>query len=291
MPLFEASNLPNKWKKRRREQEEYLPQSIGKNDGALPPAPQTVLDPLPVGFGPTPARISVGEAVTALSLVYVCSLVAFNAGYFINIEGHFSELFTFTDLFGTNIAIVQYFIIALIIYCSLSTLGWMFLSPLRERIRSLVEEYAILHHGDIKLFWLGFAVLWLVANLIDLLLSIFHVSTFTLAMIPQTLFTGTLFFYFWVGYKNGMTSLRTLIFSSLLGLCIFSYTSGRAWLKSEINSEAEVQSLIIQDGTCLDRKILRTSGNGLLLFNPTLRAYEFRNKDTIRTIFDRRACT
>ena len=37
--------------------------------------------------------------------------------------------------------------------------------------------------------------------------------------------------------------------------------------------------------------ILRNSSSGLLLYNPAMKQFEFRNKDWFKTIYEGRGCT
>lgn len=237
-----------------------------------------------------PNRVSLGEALTVLSLLYVCSISAFNAGYFSKIPGHFTELFTFADLVGTNIQILQYFIAALTIFCTISFFGGLLLAFLKLNVSAAAERFALRHHIDPILFLIAFLVLWLCVMTMFAFLDYFKITTFTLLVLPEFIFQGVLIFYFWVGYKYHHGSFRTVLFPALIGLVMFSTASGRAWLKSETAGKEGVQSLIIQDNICIDRKILRASSNGFLLYNPTMAEFEFRSKDTIKTIFQRRSC-
>ena len=242
-------------------------------------------------FWNTPNRISLGEVLTVLSLLYVCSISAFNAGYFSRIPGHFTELFSFADLVGTNIQILQYFISAFSIFCMFSFFGGIFLAALNINISAAAERVALRYHINAFLFLAAFLVLWFFVMAMFAFLDYFKITTFTILVVPEFIFQGVLIFYFWVGYKYNHGSFRSVLFPALIGLVMFSTASGRAWLKSEIAEANGIQSLFLQDGVCIDRKILRASSKWLLLYNPSMEEFEFRSKDSIKTVFQRRSCS
>ncbi|MGY3103395.1 hypothetical protein [Bradyrhizobium sp. LM6.9] len=245
----------------------------------------------PINLWSAPTRISLGESLTVLSVLYVCSISAFNAGYFSRIPGHFTELFTFSDLIGTNIQILQYFISAFSIFCTFSFFGGLLLATLDINISATAERVALRYHINSFLFLVAFLVLWFVVMAMFAFLDYFKITTFTILVLPEFIFQGVLIFYFWVGYKYNQGSFRSVLVPVLIGLVMFSTASGRAWLKSEIAGTDGIQSLFLQDGVCIDRKILRASSNGFLLYNPGMEEFEFRSKDTIKTIFQRRSCS
>src|SRR5688572_7959145 len=60
--------------------------------------------------------VGLGEILTVLTLLYVCTIASFNAAYFANVPGSFVEFFSLTDLIQTNIPIIQYFFSVFIAY-------------------------------------------------------------------------------------------------------------------------------------------------------------------------------
>ena len=61
-------------------------------------------------------NISLREGLTVLTLLYVCTIAAFNAGYFTSVPGSFVEFFSLSDFIQTDIPIIQYFIQLAIFY-------------------------------------------------------------------------------------------------------------------------------------------------------------------------------
>lgn len=244
-----------------------------------------------------PFKIGVGEIIAALSIIYVCSIAAFNAGYFSRMNGGFVNLFSFADLLGTNISIVQYFFGILIAYGFLSVIMSFLVSfgpesvPLmRRKAKNWSETLAVKSHRDISIFWLIYLVLIVFVVLTQAFINALEISSFSLLMMPEFLFQSAILYFFWVGYKHEMVELKTLAVATSISLFIFSYDSGIAWYNSDTRSSAGVQAFFAQDGTCLERKIIRSSGSGLLLFNPWIRTFEFRNRDSIKTIFEGKGC-
>jgi len=243
-------------------------------------------------------RIGLGEFVAALSIIYVCSIAAFNAGYFSKINGDFVRLFSFADVVGTNIPIIQYFFGAFTAYCSFSVLASILfafgpskLSVLRQKLKNSIERFAIKNHSNAILFWGAYIALISLVSLVQLLVSNLETSSFAMLILPQFIFSGALLYLFWTGYQAKMVRAKDLLIGAGIGLFVFSYESGRAWFYSETRSPDGVQAIISQDGYCLERKIIRVSGNGLLMFNPWLKTFEFRNRDFIKTIFEGKGCT
>jgi|HubBroStandDraft_6_1064221.scaffolds.fasta_scaffold392962_1 hypothetical protein len=237
-----------------------------------------------------PSRISLAELLTSGTLAYACSIAAFNAGYFADIPGRFVDLFTFSDLVGVNIPIIQYFVSVSSVYFVMSIISQMFLSGLRQRSKDWAETFALQHHYDRKLFWAAYLVLLGVVMIMTSLANGFAPFSFTAQILPGFIFSGVLFYFYWVGYKFDIVPTKVLVTACAIGIFYFSYTSGGAWLKSDMRSTEGLQTIMMQDGSCIDRKILRSSGNGLLLFNPLDKQFEFRNKDFFRTIFEKTGC-
>jgi hypothetical protein len=255
-----------------------------------PRLPPVVYDPEPEHGPFHPSRVGLGEIIGVLTILYACSIAAFNAGYFVGIGGRFVELFTFTDLVGINISLFQYFIIALFVYSVISSFAGAFLPGLRSWLYGLVERLSLWLHGNSHRFWLVFFTLMISFHVCEGLFVTYKTGSFTLMMLPSFIFHGVLLSYFWYGYKYELLPARQLVIAALVSLVVLSYNSGHAWLLSETRAAGGVQAIVLHDGQCLERKLLRTSGNGYLFYNPSLQSFEFRNKDSIRTMFDRKGC-
>jgi hypothetical protein len=235
--------------------------------------------------------IGLGEFVACLTLLYVCSISAFNAGYFTKIPGRFSDLFTFADLVGTNLTIIQYLVPVYGAICFLFGVISVALEELfplwRQRIESHFQDRPalfILIFGGVLLAAL------LSAGCVGFLQDQFGVSNLTLALLPALTFQGIAFFVAWLAYRYEAMTFRSLASSLFVNLFMLSFNVGQAWMKHDVLSNGEIQAIMLQDGACIHRKILRVSSNGYLLLNTSLKAFEFRNKDTVRTVFDTANC-
>ena len=210
---------------------------------------------------------------------------------------NFEILFNFTDLLSSNIPIIQYFVGAASAFFLISILiTFMFFvvsefSPTsRKHYNAALQSVALLFHRDEAFFWVAYGMLLFIVNFVPAVLQAFGIYDFSIAIAPQLIFHGTLLYFFWVGYKNRLVPAKDLAFAALLGLFFFSFSSGSIWLKSEIRTQGGEQALIFNDGLCLERKIIRSSSNGFLLYSFSLRQFEFRNKDSVKTIFQNRGC-
>jgi len=77
----------------------------------------------------------------------------------------------------------------------------------------------------------------------------------------------------------------------LVCLLVFSFNAGGYWIASEVRTPSGTQAMYMQDGQCLERKIMRTTSSGYLLYSYQLKQFEFRNKDSVRVIYDRAGCS
>jgi hypothetical protein len=161
---------------------------------------------------------------------------------------------------------------------------------LRDAIRDYTEPLVIKYHLDNRGFWIAYGILFLVFHLADGMLRGFDVTTFSVVMIPTIIFQGVLLYFFWVGYKFQMMPVKTLVTASLISLFASSYNAGHAWIKSQIAAPGQVQTIQDKDGLCLERNILRSSSSGLLLYNSSMKQFEFRSKDGFKTIYNGRGC-
>jgi len=239
-------------------------------------------------------NISLGEALTVITLLYVCTIAAFNAAYFANVPGNFVEFFSLTDLIQTNIPIIQYFLAVAFLYIMIAVAISFFAGitgfDLRDAIRDVTEPLVIKYHLDNRGFWIGYGILFLAFQFADGMLRGFGVTTFSVVMIPTIIFQGVLLYFFWVGYKFEMIPIKTLVTAALLSLFTSSYNAGHAWIKSQIAAPGQVQTIQDKDGLCLERNILRSSSSGLLLYNSSMKQFEFRSKDGFKTIYNGHGC-
>jgi hypothetical protein len=239
-------------------------------------------------------NVSLGEALTVLGLLYVCTIAAFNAAYFSNIPDSFAEFFSISDLVQTNIPMIEYFISVTILYfivaTAMSFATGIFDFDLRSAIRDISEPIIVKLHLDSRRFWIAYGFLFVAFHITSGMLGGLGVTNFSVAMTPTLIFQGVFLYFFWVGYKFQLMPLKALIVGSMLSLFISSYNAGFAWLRSQIATPAQVQTIQDKDGLCLERTILRNSSSGFLLYDPSTKQFEFRSKDAFKTIYNGRDC-
>ncbi|UWU83148.1 hypothetical protein N2605_26865 [Bradyrhizobium yuanmingense] len=238
--------------------------------------------------------IGLGEMLTLLTLLYVCTIAAFNAAYFRNIPGNFVEFFSLTDLIQTNLPMIQYFfglfIAYTIMWTIVSFLADVFGYDLRQRAKDILEPIVLEYHLQGKKFWIAYLIALCLFWVVDSVLGAINAVDFAILMIPTIIFQAVLLYFFWVGYKFAILPARQLAIAAFVGLFVFSNNAGHAWIKSQIAEPSHLQAIQDKEGNCLDRNILRNSGSGVLLYNPSMQQYEFRNKDSIKTIFQKQGC-
>jgi hypothetical protein len=238
--------------------------------------------------------VGLGEILTVLTLLYICTITAFNAAYFANVPGSFVEFFSLTDLIQTNLPIIQYFFQLFLAYTLIATLFGFIAGitefDIRETMRNFIEPKIVTYHIEGHRFWVAFVVGGMLFWSIDALFRATGVTHFTLLMLPTFIFQGVLLYFFWIGYKYEMIPARQLAFAAFIALFVCSNNAGHAWIKNQIAEPSHIQAIQDKEGNCFDRNILRNSSSGLLLHNPSLKQFEFRNKDSIKTVFQNRGC-
>jgi hypothetical protein len=242
----------------------------------------------PLYVGGIPVKIGLAEALGCLSALYVFCIAAFNAGYFSSVGGRFVELFSFSDLVGVNIPILQYFLSVYAIYSLFglaNTLGPTELfSSFRTSIDAAIVDSYYWDNTKTKIFWAGALIVFLFLS--DLLSD----KSFNVAIAPYFFFQGLGLYWLWVGWKNEFVAARTLAATCLIGITYFSLTSGRLWALDDVRDSKHLQSITLKNGQCLDRIFLRNNSAGYLLYSFDLKQFEFRNKDDIATIFASKGC-
>jgi hypothetical protein len=240
-------------------------------------------------------NIGIGETLTVLTVLYVCTIAAFNAAYFANVPGNFVEFFSLSDLVQTNIPIIQYFFSVALFYflvaILISFIHGVTGFDLREKIRDVTEPLILKYHLEAPKFWLVYGVFLLAFWLVDGVFHALNITSFSVLMLPTFVFQGVLLYFFWVGYKFELLPAKNLIGASLIALFVSSNNAGHAWIRSQIAEPTHIQAIQDKDGLCLDRNILRSSSSGLLLYNPSLKQFEFRNKDNVKSIYQGPGCT
>jgi hypothetical protein len=236
-----------------------------------------------------PFQLSFGETLATLTFAYVVAVASFNAGYFQGVPSRFVELFSFADLVNTNIPILQYIIGLFSIYCILSLVFFIpgrLVSGALDRVLSATP----LRNIDFNTFSIIVLVVmgggcWYYSSELDRINNPF----FSLEFVPCALFYAILLDSSWGAYRLKQISRRTLVFQLAINAIMFCYMSGRMWIKYEVRVPTGVQAMYTQNG-CLDRKLLRSTSNGYLLYSFDLKQFEYREKSEIKTIYGSRGC-
>ncbi|QOZ76728.1 hypothetical protein XH83_15465 [Bradyrhizobium sp. CCBAU 53351] len=234
-------------------------------------------------------KFTFGEVIAGLSALYVLCIASFNAGYFSRLKGQFLQLFSFADLIGSNIAILQYLTAAIGCYVILS----FYFSILPGDVAGDLKRWAIKNWNALDTLEVPYNILAVIALLVIpyVLGSMIESHSFTLALLPIAILQGVFLLSLWTGFQEGTTSFKAFGIWTVIAAANFSYSSGSFWAASEISEPRNQQSLILVSGTCIDRIILRTNSSGFLLYNFALQQTEFRSKDDVRTVFESKSCT
>lgn len=234
-----------------------------------------------------PISLGLGEMIAGLSALYLICMAAFNAGYFLSVKGQFIELFTFTDLIGSNIQIVQYFLLVYSLYALVSLVTDVFSGAsitARERLDQFLLAIYQMQGRQFRIA-LWFVILgFLIFQISDLFLP------FNVAILIYVIIQGFGIRFLWLGWQNHWISLRTLLTTAVIAIVYFAFNSGRLWLNDDIKKETNVHSISLRDDKCIDRIALRSNATGYLFYSIELKQFEFRSKDDIKTIFARRGC-
>jgi hypothetical protein len=235
--------------------------------------------------------ISLGEALAATTFAYVFAVASFNAGYFDNVPSRFVELFSFSDLVNANIPILQYIIGVYTTYCLIS---FLFAVPRHFASKGLDKLISAtpLPPWSIDFFpYVAMGLVAIAAILLSFQLNAVGNKIFTLEFLPWAFLFGMIFDFTWTNYRIKAISQRSLIIQIAINAVVFCHLSGRMWLKYEIRNPDGIQAIYLQSGDCVNRKLLRASGSGLLLYSFDLNQFEFRDKGSIRTIYGASGCT
>jgi hypothetical protein len=242
-----------------------------------------------MGFG-------IAETVGILTLFYVCCITSFNAGYLSKIPSDFITFFSLPDLLVSNIQIVQWLLGIFAIYGTATTLVWIInnirttifrRAPLRNVGGLSRKLFALMYRDDNLLF-----AIFMLAIAVNILSGAFlSKAPFVLAIAPLTVFVIGLFSFWLYGIQESLLSLKSIAFWFFVNIAYYSYSIGQHWAQDDIIRSAGVHSVVLENGTCLDRKLIRAGGSGYPFYNSLLTQFEFRSKESVRTIFQSAGCT
>lgn len=234
-------------------------------------------------------RLSPGEGLALLTLIYLLLIAIFNAGYFREVPGRYAELFAFSDLLGSNITFLQYIVSSLFIFYMLYATASLLLEIgyVKETLR------AIAYSQRASFFGLPFLLLFI--GLLHLTIWRFHLDyppqSFGPAVLPYMVVQCLVIYLVYVGYRDfGFYSKRFFLVLVIGNIVYQVYDAGKIWVRFDIKDDASVQSILSVSAGCLDRKILRAASGGYLLYSPQLKTFEFRDKSDIRLIYDKAVC-
>lgn len=241
-----------------------------------------------------PFGLTISEALGLTSLAYVLAIAAFNAGYFSSVPSRFVELFSFGDIVNSNIPILQYILALYFSYIVLAPIVYLvFLLP-KKLVEAGIERGVTRRSLPSWTFdaidLAAFIMLGMGCLLITYELDKAQNTIFSLEFIPWAALYTFIFQDFRIRYSKKHITLRTFMIQAAINATVFCYTTGRMWIKYELRAPADVQAIYSQSG-CMDRKLLRSTSSGYLLYSPTLKQFEFRDKGEIKVIYDRQGCT
>jgi hypothetical protein len=234
--------------------------------------------------------VSLGEALAAATFAYVFAVASFNAGYFDKVPSRFVELFSFSDLVNSNIPILQYIISVYTTYCVLSILFAVPRHFLSKGIDKLVTAETIPAWSIDLLPFISLILLSIAAIGGSYHYDAVDNKFFTLEFLPWAILFGFIFDFTWTNYRRNEITQRNFLIQIAINAIIFCHISGRMWLKYEIRNPDGIQAIYLQSGDCLDRKLLRASASGYLLYSFDLKQFEFRDKGSIKTIYGIKGC-
>ncbi|QOG21368.1 hypothetical protein [Bradyrhizobium sp. SEMIA] len=242
-------------------------------------------------FEEEPAELTITEAIAAASFGYLLISSAFNTGYFNNVPGHFVQLFTLQDLFALTLPVIEYVFGVFILYSLISILSFWSIHEAWNVLSGNFERVVDVLFSDALQFKLGMLFIIAISMVLTSIVSIIGISTFAALVLPSIFINGLLAYIYVVAWRTGHVRYRTALWIVALNAWMIAYASGSSWLKSEVADLSDVQSFITKDGTCIDRKLLRAAGGGLLLYNPGLKQFEIRSRDDFKTLYPLRTCT
>jgi hypothetical protein len=235
--------------------------------------------------------ISLGEALAATTIAYVIAVASFNAGYFDNVPSRFVELFAFSDLVNANVPILQYIISIYSTYCAFS---FVFAVPKHFLSRAADKVFSFKPLSDWSLdaiSLIGIAFMSAGAIITTIYCNSINNKVFTIEFLPWAILFWFLFDVAWSNYRLDKISQKSFLIQVAVNAIFFCHISGRMWLKYETRNSDGVQAIYLQSGECLNRKLLRSTSNGLLLYSFDLKQFEFRDRGSIRTIYGTSGCT
>jgi hypothetical protein len=202
-----------------------------------------------------PFDFSITEWLAVLSSLYILCIATFAAGYFDRVPGRFIELFSFSDLIGSNIPVLQFFLSLFFTYCFVSfSIGWL-VAPRWRRIKGKVEETLSFTLTDKVAIYA--AMFFLVSlSLLSSIISDVPEAPLWARVAPSVIGQGLWTYMWWVGYKNDRVTRSSLAIVVILGIVVSSHTIGRSWFDYDVSSSNGVQSMFMAGGICLERKIL-----------------------------------
>ncbi len=70
-----------------------------------------------------------------------------------------------------------------------------------------------------------------------------------------------------------------------------AFSAGGVAGRADQSDRSQVNSLMLKNGACLERRVVRVLGVGYLLYSPDLSTYEIRERSEVTAIFSGRRCT
>lgn len=206
-----------------------------------------------------------------------------------------SEFFSVGDIFQVNYFIIEKLFYLCILY---SVINLIVLWPLRlisqrfiflSRIRDSVSEFLLAIMGDNT--WAGFIFFVAFFLLLASLRSGTTGAGFFIELLPLMIWTFLITKY--LLYLHNIYEFDGPKFYMLLAFnpFILAFDMGQTWERYDQTSDVKLVSVLYDNGTCAERRVLRITGNGIIFYNDYAKNYEFRRFERLQGLFPGKTCT
>jgi hypothetical protein len=254
--------------------------------------------------GDSAHKRSLLEIIGLSAALYAYCMASFNAGYFAALPSGYGELFSLSDLLGTNIPVLNYFFFGLFalvavtfffFILSISIINDANNSPLSKLKDWIPPPYAVVEPGPPNpkretRQAIAIAVL---------MIPLFVMAAVALYVRGThfRLFASLIVFINAIGIVAALAAIKAnknlgpvIFICSLILILISFYIVGREWLRFQLRDPNGFQAMHSASAGCIDRKILRANSGGFLLFEGALQQVEFRERSDVKMIYVKPGC-
>jgi hypothetical protein len=224
---------------------------------------------------------------SAIAVVYFTIAAVINIGYISEIGFWSSSLFSITDLFQVNIAILRVliayaFVVNLFVFVCLPWLRKIW--PSRIFGKDNIEDIFLNHSYIVMSFVVSISGISILT------------SSYAISAGLQFATLATLIFLFIIGYefhifkKHGLRFSIGYIVGLFTALILHFDSFGVRWAKADREDISNIVSIIEVDGKCVSRILARSVAQGYIVFNKFSNKYEFRRFDSVVSITPGQNC-